>query len=102
MNGLFAKGSMTEMRGRQGVCSGSCSTYSCIKGSGPTGAEGLATDGCPMAFHSAKLRDNSTCIMCGVCVKVRPCPGSWTHDLSATPALRKGAVVAGSIVLVHV
>ena len=31
MNGLFAKGAMTELRARQGVCAGSCSTYHCFK-----------------------------------------------------------------------
>jgi hypothetical protein len=31
MNGLFAKLSMTELRARQGVCSGTCSTYTCYK-----------------------------------------------------------------------
>ncbi len=29
MNGLFAKGAMTELRSRQGVCTGTCSTYHC-------------------------------------------------------------------------
>lgn len=29
--GLFAKLSMTELRARQGVCSGTCSTYHCYK-----------------------------------------------------------------------
>lgn len=32
MNGMFAKLSMTEVRGRQGVCAGNCSTYNCYKG----------------------------------------------------------------------
>lgn len=31
MNGLFAKLSMTELRARQGVCSGTCGTYHCYK-----------------------------------------------------------------------
>ena len=31
MNGLFAKGAMTELRARQGVCASSCSTYHCFK-----------------------------------------------------------------------
>jgi hypothetical protein len=31
MNGLFAKLSMTELRARQGVCSGTCNTYHCYK-----------------------------------------------------------------------
>jgi hypothetical protein len=29
--GLFAKLSMTELRARQGVCSGTCNTYHCYK-----------------------------------------------------------------------
>lgn len=29
MNGLFAKGAVTELRARQGVCAGNCSTYHC-------------------------------------------------------------------------
>ena len=35
MNGAMAKLSMIEVRGRQGVCSGSCSTYGCLKVSRP-------------------------------------------------------------------
>ena len=31
MNGAMAKLSMTEVRGRTGVCSGSCTTYGCLK-----------------------------------------------------------------------
>ena len=31
MNGLFAKLSVTELRARHGVCSGTCSTYHCYK-----------------------------------------------------------------------
>lgn len=62
---------MVEIRGRQGVCSANCSTYSCIKG-GPAVGEGLQTDGCPMAYHSAQLPDNSFCVQCMNCLKACP------------------------------
>ncbi|KIZ02049.1 nitrogen assimilation regulatory protein [Monoraphidium neglectum] len=72
MNGLMAKLSMTEVRGRNGVCRGSCSSYACLKGGPGQGDEGLASEGCPMQFHSAKLQDNSSCIMCMSCLKACP------------------------------
>lgn len=75
MNGLMAKFSMTEVRGRQGVCSGSCSTYACIKGGPGDAATGsLPTEGCPMQYHSAKLQDNSMCVLCMSCIQA--CPNS--------------------------
>ena len=30
MNGVFAKGSMLQLRARSGVCAGNCTTYSCM------------------------------------------------------------------------
>lgn len=31
MNGLFAKASMTEVRGREGVCAGTASMFTCLE-----------------------------------------------------------------------
>ena len=55
--------SMTEVRGRKGICGGSCSSYGCLKGSKTQQGEGLQTDGCPLQYHSAQLPDNAACIM---------------------------------------
>jgi polyferredoxin len=88
MNGMFAKLAMTELRSKQGVCSGSCSTYGCYKGQGrpsqwwsPTNRkpvpvvvapEGLADPGCPVGSHPAQLTDNRACVLCGQCAKACP------------------------------
>ncbi|KAG2445993.1 hypothetical protein HXX76_000596 [Chlamydomonas incerta] len=72
MNGLFAKLSVTEVRARQGVCAGECTTYHCIKGGPAQLPEGLATDGCPLGSHPAQLVDNHDCVNCMSCVKACP------------------------------
>ncbi|KXZ56033.1 hypothetical protein GPECTOR_2g1585 [Gonium pectorale] len=71
MNGLMAKLSATEVRARQGVCSGECSTYHCYRG-GPAEGEGLASPGCPLYSHPAQLSDNRNCTNCMECL--RACP----------------------------
>ncbi|MFM7383915.1 MAG: sigma 54-interacting transcriptional regulator [Microcystaceae cyanobacterium] len=71
MNGLFAKLSMTELRGQQGTCSAECSTYQCYKG-GPQKGEGQATLGCPLYSHPAQLEDNRDCVLCMTCLKACP------------------------------
>jgi hypothetical protein len=86
---------MTEVRGRQGVCSGSCSSYGCIKGSKRQG-NSLQTDGCPMQYHSAQLTDNATCVMCegrGARRQRRECAatsGAMSFSFACCPA-RLGA-----------
>lgn len=71
MNGLFAKLSMTELRGERGICSASCSTYQCYKG-GPEKGEGQETGGCPVYSHPAQLVDNRNCVLCMTCLKACP------------------------------
>ena len=71
MNGLFAKLSMTELRGQRGICSATCSTYQCYKG-GPAKGEGQKTDGCPVYSHPAQLVDNRNCVLCMTCLKACP------------------------------
>jgi len=71
MNGLFAKLSMTELRGQQGTCSAECSTYQCYKG-GPQKGEGQATFGCPLYSHPAQLEENRDCVLCMTCLKACP------------------------------
>eukprot|EP00878_Enallax_costatus_P004842 GHUV01005096.1.p1 GENE.GHUV01005096.1~~GHUV01005096.1.p1 ORF type:complete len:906 (+),score=289.25 GHUV01005096.1:167-2884(+) len=72
MNGLFAKLSMTELRARQGVCSGTCHTYHCYKGGPAEPPEGLETLGCPVYSHPAQLTDNRNCVLCMTCLKACP------------------------------
>lgn len=72
MNGLFAKLSMTELRARQGVCSSTCTTYSCYKGGPVTPPEGLESVGCPVYSHPAQLVDNRNCVLCMECLKACP------------------------------
>lgn len=72
MNGLFAKGSITEVRAQQGICSGNCTTYHCYKGGPEEPPEGLATGGCPLASHPAQLVDNAACVLCMDCLKACP------------------------------
>lgn len=71
MNGLFAKLSMTELRGQTGICSATCSTYQCYKG-GPAKGEGQETGGCPVYSHPAQLVDNRNCVLCMTCLKACP------------------------------
>ena len=71
MNGLFAKLSMTELRGQQGTCSAECTTYQCYKG-GPAKGEGQETNGCPLYSHPAQLADNRDCVLCMTCLKACP------------------------------
>ncbi len=71
MNGMFAKLSMTELRGQQGTCSAECTTYQCYKG-GPQKGEGLETNGCPLYSHPAQLEDNRDCVLCMTCLKACP------------------------------
>ncbi|MEM9484475.1 MAG: cyclic nucleotide-binding domain-containing protein [Cyanobacteria bacterium P01_F01_bin.116] len=71
MNGLFAKLSMTELRGQRGICSASCTTYQCYKG-GPEKGEGQETRGCPVYSHPAQLVDNRNCVLCMTCLKACP------------------------------
>ncbi|NEQ52730.1 MAG: cyclic nucleotide-binding domain-containing protein [Leptolyngbya sp. SIO3F4] len=71
MNGLFAKLSMTELRGQTGICSASCNTYQCYKG-GPEKGEGQETGGCPVYSHPAQLVDNRNCVLCMTCLKACP------------------------------
>ncbi|MEM8612725.1 MAG: cyclic nucleotide-binding domain-containing protein [Cyanobacteria bacterium P01_H01_bin.105] len=71
MNGLFAKLSMTELRGQRGICSATCSTYQCYKG-GPAKGEGQETGGCPVYSHPAQLVDNRNCVLCMTCLKACP------------------------------
>jgi len=63
MNGLFARLSITELCAQAGACSGTCSSYSCFKGS-PADGEGLATAGCSLGTHSVHLQDNRNCVPC--------------------------------------
>lgn len=72
MNGLFAKLSMTEVRARQGVCSGECSTYHCYKGGCAEPPDGLESPGCPLYSHPAQLTDNRNCVNCMECLKACP------------------------------
>ncbi|GAX80436.1 hypothetical protein CEUSTIGMA_g7875.t1, partial [Chlamydomonas eustigma] len=72
MNGMFAKLSMTELRARQGVCSGECSTYHCYKGGCAVPPEGLESVGCPLYSHPAQLTDNRHCVNCMECLKACP------------------------------
>ncbi|PSC70095.1 ATPase AAA [Micractinium conductrix] len=72
MNGLFAKLSMTELRARQGVCSSTCSTYSCYKGGPAVPPEGMETLGCPVYSHPAQLASNRDCVLCMECLKACP------------------------------
>ncbi|KAL0019848.1 hypothetical protein WJX79_006536 [Trebouxia sp. C0005] len=72
MNGMFAKLSMTELRSRQGVCSGNCSTYTCYKGGPAEPPEGIETGGCPLYSHPAQLSDNRNCVLCMTCLKACP------------------------------
>jgi transcriptional regulator with AAA-type ATPase domain/NAD-dependent dihydropyrimidine dehydrogenase PreA subunit len=71
MNGLFGKLAIIELRGQQGICSASCTTYQCYKG-GPVKGEGLATLGCPVYSHPAQLQDNKDCVLCMTCLKACP------------------------------
>ena len=71
MNGLFAKLSLTELRGQQGICAAKCNTYHCYKGGGIEG-EGQATGGCPVYSHPAQLQDNRDCVLCMTCLKACP------------------------------
>ncbi|MEM6255543.1 MAG: sigma 54-interacting transcriptional regulator [Cyanobacteria bacterium P01_D01_bin.156] len=71
MNGLFAKLSMTELRGQRGICSATCTTYQCYKG-GPEKGEGQETEGCPVYSHPAQLVDNRNCVLCMTCLKACP------------------------------
>ena len=71
MNGLFAKLSMTELRGQTGICSATCNTYQCYKG-GPAKGEGQETEGCPIYSHPAQLVDNRNCVLCMTCLKACP------------------------------
>lgn len=72
MNGMFAKLAMTELRSRQGVCSGNCSTYTCYKGGPAEPPEGMETGGCPLYSHPAQLTDNRNCVLCMTCLKACP------------------------------
>ncbi|KAG2494517.1 hypothetical protein HYH03_007284 [Edaphochlamys debaryana] len=72
MNGLFAKLSMTEVRGRTGVCSSECTTYHCYKGGCAQPPMGLESPGCPLYSHPAQLADNRNCINCMGCLKACP------------------------------
>ncbi|KAL6765626.1 sigma-54 interaction domain family [Haematococcus lacustris] len=72
MNGLFAKGSVLELRARQGVCAGSCSTYGCYKGGPAAPPDGQDTTGCPLYSHPAQLQDNKNCTLCMTCLKACP------------------------------
>ena len=73
MNGMMAKISMTEVRARQGVCTGECTTYNCYKGGcNPAKPEGIETNGCPLYSHPAQLVDNSNCTNCMTCLKACP------------------------------
>ncbi|GIL70179.1 hypothetical protein Vretifemale_1031, partial [Volvox reticuliferus] len=72
MNGMLAKLSVTEVRARQGVCSGECSTYHCYKGGCATPPDGLESTGCPLYSHPAHLTDNRNCTNCMECLKACP------------------------------
>jgi len=88
MNGAFAKMAMTEVRGKQGVCAASCTTYGCYRGQGEpeqwwsdenrapvpivVAPEGLADPGCPVGSHPAQLTDNRNCVLCMQCLKACP------------------------------
>ncbi|PNH01184.1 Nif-specific regulatory protein [Tetrabaena socialis] len=74
MTGMFAKLAITEVRAKQGVCSGECTTYNCYKGGPATPPEGLESPGCPLYSHPAQLTDNRNCTMCMECL--RACPNS--------------------------
>ncbi|GAB4815576.1 hypothetical protein N2152v2_002622 [Parachlorella kessleri] len=72
MNGLFAKLAMTELRARQGVCSSTCTTYTCYKGGPAIPPEGMESVGCPIYSHPAQLVDNKNCVLCMECLKACP------------------------------
>ena len=111
MNGLLAKLSIIELRAQQGTCSGSCTTYACLKG-GPAEGEGMETTGCPHRTHPSQLGDNRNCIMCFSCVRacphnsvqlrLRPPAADLQPNLHA-PAAETGLilVLAGCITLHH-
>ena len=67
---MFAKISITEVRARQGVCAGECSTYNCYKGGCGPPPESIETNGCPLYTHPAQMVDNSSCTNCMSCLKV--------------------------------
>ena len=81
MNGIMAKLAVTEVRAERGVCSATCSSYGCYRGSDTVipstvasldNSEGLVTAGCPLGVHPANLTDNADCVLCGVCIKACP------------------------------
>ena len=85
----FAKLAMIELRAQSGTCSGSFSSYGCLKG-GPAVGEGLATAGCPLGTHPAHLTDNRNCVLCFTCA------ACWVSPPApAAGALGGGAFVAG-------
>jgi hypothetical protein len=111
MNGLFAKLSMSELRARLGVCSGSCSDYFCCKGD-PGQSMLRGRTGCPEGYHPGHLGDNRNCVMCLTCASVCPHgsvqlrlrpPGTDLQPQMQPPAGEAGLilVLAGGIVLHH-
>ena len=109
MNGLFAKLAISELRAQPGTCSGSCSSYACFKG-GPAEGEGLATAGCPLGTHPARLEDNRNCVLCLTCaqacphrsvqLRLRPPAADLHRSMAPTPA-ESGLilVLAGGVTL---
>ncbi|GLC68372.1 hypothetical protein PLESTF_000684000 [Pleodorina starrii] len=112
MNGLMAKLSMTEVRARQGVCSGECSTYHCYKGGCATPPDGLDSTGCPLYSHPAQLTDNRNCTNCMECLKACPngsvefrlrLPGTdlWSGHIASAGEVSLMFMLMGSVFLHH-
>ncbi|EFJ50727.1 nitrogen assimilation regulatory protein [Volvox carteri f. nagariensis] len=112
MNGLMAKLSVTEVRARQGVCSGECNTYHCYKGGCSTLPDGLESPGCPLYSHPAQLTDNRNCVNCMECLKACPhgsvefrlrLPGSdlWSGHSASTSEVALMFMLLGSVFLHH-
>ncbi|GLI58961.1 hypothetical protein VaNZ11_000745 [Volvox africanus] len=110
MNGMLAKLSMTEVRARQGVCSGECSTYHCYKGGCATPPDGLDSTGCPFYSHPAHLTDNRNCTNCMECLKACPngsvefrlrLPGSdlWSGHTTSEAEVALMFILLGSVFL---
>jgi len=88
MNAVFSKLSMTEIRSRQGICSGTCTTYNCFKGGSSVVPNGIQTNGCPLYSHPAQLQDNHNCVLCMDCIKT--CPNLSAQFNLRPPGKQKG------------
>ena len=74
MNGMFAKLSITELRGTAGApVRQNAPPTSATKAVRKKG-EGQETSGCPLYSHPAQLEDNRDCVLCMTCLKSLPPP----------------------------